>query len=339
MSEQNHAESPWDAETQAALTRALTLLQAGDVVAMPTETVYGLAGNALNPAAVERIFALKGRPKNDPLIVHVGNLEQAEALCSEFPEPLRKLALAFWPGPLTLLLPKNAAVSDLVTSGLPRVAVRMPNHPLALALLQGLDFPLAAPSANPFGYVSPTTAEHVRKQLGDKIPVILDGGPCQVGLESTIVGFDEGQVTVYRFGGIAREQLHVALGGPVKISDALTHQKASAEQQAQAAPGLLKSHYAPRKKLHFGDIDKWFDAYPRNKIGVISLRRIFPEVPRENQKILAIEGDLTKAARVLFAALRELDEDPKIEVILAQKFPDFGLGQAINDRLRRAAAN
>lgn len=314
---------------------AQILSQKGGVLAMPTETVYGLAGNALDEEAVHKIFALKGRPANDPLIVHLAHMDQVLDYAEEFPEPLRILAEAFWPGPLTLLLPKKACISDSVTSGLPRVALRVPAHPVAHALLQKLDFPLAAPSANPFGYISPTTSEHVWKQLGDKLPMILEGGPCQVGLESTIVGFDDGHVTVYRLGGISREQLHVKVG-PVKLSAKLSH--GIEEELAAAAPGMLKSHYAPLKPLHFGDIEPMFQRFAPESIGIISLRKIFKAIPRENQQILAIEGDMARAARNLFAALRSLDENPKIKVILAQKFPDFGLGCAINDRLQRASA-
>lgn len=311
------------------------LRQSGGVVAMPTETVYGLAGNALDPESVAQIFALKGRPANDPLIVHLAHIDQVLDYASEFPEPMRILAEAFWPGPLTLLLPKKSNIPDAVTSGLPRVALRIPAHPVAHALLQKLDFPLAAPSANPFGYISPTMSAHVAKQLGDRIPLILEGGPCQVGLESTIVGYDDGQVTVYRLGGIAREQLHVKVG-PVKFSAKLTH--GIEEELAAAAPGMLKSHYAPRKPLYFGDIEPMFPRFNPSKVGIVSLRKIFKAIPRENQQILAIEGDMARAARNLFAALRTLDENPQIEVILAQKFPDFGLGCAINDRLQRASA-
>lgn len=310
------------------------LARSGGVVGIPTETVYGLAGNALDPLAVEQIFALKGRPANDPLIVHIAHIDQVLDYATEFPEPLRILAEAFWPGPITLLLPKKEIIPDAVTSGLPRVALRIPAHPVTHALLQKLNFPLAAPSANPFGYISPTTSEHVRKQLGDKLPLILEGGSCDVGLESTIVGYDDGKVTVYRLGGIAREQLHVKVG-PVALSAKLTHGIDS--ELAAVAPGMLKSHYAPRKPLYFGDIEPMFKRFNPDKIGIVSLRKIFKAVPRKNQQILAIEGDMARAARGLFAALRSLDENPKIEVILAQKFPDFGLGCAINDRLKRAS--
>ena len=184
-----------------ALSTAIELLRRDEVVAIPTETVYGLAGNALYPKAIASIFEIKNRPRFDPLIVHASSVERLSQYANAFPEAARRLADQFMPGPLTLLLDKAAIIPDLVTAGSPRVALRVPNHPLTLSLLQQLDFPLAAPSANPFGYISPTTAQHVADQLGSQIPYILDGGPCQVGVESTIVGFEDGQAVVYRKGG------------------------------------------------------------------------------------------------------------------------------------------
>ncbi|MES2733756.1 MAG: L-threonylcarbamoyladenylate synthase, partial [Bacteroidota bacterium] len=180
------------------ISHAIDLLQQGEVVAIPTETVYGLAGNALNTKAVARIFSVKNRPTFDPLIIHTNSLEKVLQFVDEMPAQAKTLAQACWPGPLTLLLPRKDSIPDLVTSGLDTVAVRIPNHSLTLSLLEALEFPLAAPSANPFGYISPTTAEHVYNQLGKKIPYILDGGPCLVGIESTIVGFEDGEPTIYR---------------------------------------------------------------------------------------------------------------------------------------------
>jgi L-threonylcarbamoyladenylate synthase len=190
------------AQIETDIEKAKALLESGELVAIPTETVYGLAGNALNPDAVAKIFSVKNRPSFDPLIIHTDSLEKVRKFTLDIPAPLDRLAAHFWPGPLTLLLPKKPIVPDLVTSGLDTVAVRIPQHTLTLSLLEALDFPLAAPSANPFGYISPTTAAHVQDQLGDKIPYILDGGPSQVGLESTIVGLENGEVVVYRLGGL-----------------------------------------------------------------------------------------------------------------------------------------
>ena len=219
---------------------AKEFLEAGNVVGIPTETVYGLAGNALNPDAVLTIFRVKNRPSFDPLIVHTDSLTKLDQFVTSIPEPARLLADAFWPGPLTLLLPKRALISDLVTAGLTTVAVRIPNHPLTLALLRSLDFPLAAPSANPFGYISPTTAQHVADQLGDQIPYILDGGPAGVGIESTIVGFNDNKATVFRLGGMGLDQIEQIIG-PISVQ---THSTSNPK-----APGMLISHYAPRKPL------------------------------------------------------------------------------------------
>ena len=212
--------------------RAARLLAGGKLVAIPTETVYGLAANALDEYAVEQIFVTKGRPHFNPLIIHIGAKQELSKYVTEVPEMAQRLIDAFWPGPLTLLLPKKEIVPDLITASLPRVAVRMPNHPLTLQLLQSLDFPLAAPSANPFCYISPTRAVHVEQQIGEKIPYILDGGACEQGLESTIVGFEKGLPVVYRLGAITPEAIE-AVAGQIKI-----HQKVSVQP---VGPGMLPS--------------------------------------------------------------------------------------------------
>lgn len=310
------------------LNYAIQLLNAEAVVAIPTETVYGLAGNALSPRAVSTIFEVKNRPSFDPLIVHTSHLERISALATEMPEAARQLARRFMPGPLTLLLPRSGLIPDIVTAGSPRVAVRIPAHPLTQELLAALDFPLAAPSANPFGYISPTTARHVEDQLGDKIPYILDGGPCRVGLESTIVGFEDGQVVVYRKGGIAVEDIE-AVAGPVLVRP---HSSSN-----PAAPGMLKSHYAPSAPVVLGDIRRLLPRYPGKKAGTIAFRAPIPGIPEERQLVLSPAGDLAEAARNLFAGMRRLDAQG-LDVILAELLPEQGLGRAINDRLRRAAA-
>ena len=332
-------------KTGTDIPTAAHWLQQGDCVAIPTETVYGLAANALDPAAVLRIFEIKNRPAFDPLIVHVTDLNQAKRYAADFPAPLQLLAEKFWPGPLTLLVSKHDSIPDLVSSGLPRVALRAPAHPMAQALLRALPFPLAAPSANPFGYISPTTAQHVYDQLRDKIPYILDGGPSSIGLESTIVGFEDGQVSVYRLGGLPLETIEAAVG-PVRV---LLNQSSN-----PTAPGMLKSHYAPRKPLLDGrrwtvdggratvDGGRWtVDGRQwegnTKRIGVLTFQ---PRVhlPEHGLQIaLSESGDMSEAAQNLFAALRSLDE-ADIDVIFAEFVPDTGLGRAINDRLRRAAA-
>ncbi len=309
------------------LAQAAAALNAGEVVAIPTETVYGLAGNALNDDAVLKIFSVKERPFFDPLIVHTYSIEAAEQWVEDIPDAARLLFQTFSPGPITILLKKKSTISDLVTSGLPEVAIRIPDHPLALELLKQCNLPLAAPSANPFGYISPTTAQHVFDQLQGKISSIIDGGACRVGVESTIVGFEGKKIIVYRLGGLSVESIEKVVG---KVSV----QKHSSSNPK--APGLLKSHYAPRKPLILTELnDAVFSFYKNKKIGVLRFSDVSPNVA--HQEILSPEKNLEEAAKKLFATLRYLDT-LDIDFILAERFPDEGLGRAINDRLSRAAA-
>lgn len=316
-------------EVGTDISKASTYLKQGQLVAIPTETVYGLAGNALDVKAVSSIFETKNRPSFDPLILHVASLEQVNSFVTAFPEKLKRLAEAFWPGPLTVLLPRKASVPDLVTSGLDRVAVRVPNHPLTLALLAQLDFPLAAPSANPFGYISPTQAGHVAAQLGTQIPYILDGGACAVGLESTIVGMEEEQVVIYRLGGLDISEIE-SLVGPVIVQ---AHSSSN-----PSAPGQLASHYAPRKPFVLGDLTELVPQLVQQgkKVGVLSFSTHFPSLSADRQVILSASQDLKEAAQRLFMAMRLLDESDA-ELIVAEFVPEIGLGRAINDRLKRAA--
>lgn len=313
------------------LEEAAAWLNRGEVIAIPTETVYGLAGNAFDLEAVTKIYKVKNRPFFNPLIVHCANLAQIKQLVTEFPDAAKRLASVFWPGPMTLLLPKRPEISDLVTAGSPLVAVRIPQHGLTHELLGMLNFPLAAPSANPFGYVSPTTAQHVANQLGDQIPYILDGGSCQIGLESTIIGFDKpGTVTVYRLGGISVEDLMRATGYKVEIH---TH-----ENLHPIASGMLENHYAPGKRLYIGNSINQLPAELRDsRIGAIRFHTHSPELPKDHQFLLSFDGSLEQAAKNLFLALRTLD-GVDFDCILAEPLPDEGLGKAINDRLRRASA-
>jgi L-threonylcarbamoyladenylate synthase len=311
------------------IDKAAELLKTGKLVAIPTETVYGLAGNALNEEAILEIFKVKKRPKFDPLIAHTDSLEKVKNYVKHIPDMALKLADAFWPGPLTILLEKQEYIPDLLTSGLSAVAVRMPNHPLTSALLKQLEFPLAAPSANPFGYVSPTSAQHVEDQLGAKIPYILDGGPCTIGIESTIIGFGENEKPIiYRLGGKKIEDIE-AVTGKVKLK--INH------SSDPMAPGMLKSHYAPSKRVVIGKLDLLVDRFKNRNFGIISYYKKHETIPEENQIILSSSMDLNEAARNLFSALRIMDQK-NVEMILTEKFPDEGLGQAINDRLKRAAS-
>lgn len=308
-----------------SIDEAKQLLTAGEVVGIPTETVYGLAGNALSPDAVLKIFEAKQRPHFDPLIVHVHSIAEVTKYAVEIPAKAQALMQCFMPGPLTVLLKKQSIIPDLVTSGLDTVAIRVPQHPLALQLLQQLTFPLAAPSANPFGYISPTTAQHVYDQLQGIIPYILNGGATTVGVESTIVGFEGDDVIVYRVGGLAVEEIE-AVVGKVHIN--------TNESSNPKTPGALKSHYAPKKPLVLGDATQLPTG---KKIAVIAFDTYIDGIPHNQQILLSPTGDLTEAAKNLFAAMRTLDNSDA-DIIFAVRFPNEGLGRAINDRLKRAGA-
>lgn len=310
-----------------SIQEAKALLQNGDVVAIPTETVYGLAANALNATAVAKIFEAKNRPFFDPLIVHVASVEDAEKYVQAIPAPLLRLMQTFSPGPLTVLLKKKDIIPDIVTSGLDTVGIRIPNHPLTLALLAELDFPLCAPSANPFGYVSPTSAQHVFNQLADRIPYILDGGKCSVGVESTIVGMEDNEVVVYRLGGIAIEEIE-KIAGKVKLT--------ISQGSNPKAPGMLDVHYAPSTLLHIGDVRSLATQFQALRLGLISFSDAYPDYPFIQRNVLSPTGNLNEAAANLFEALRSFD-GKNIDIIIAETFPEEGLGRAINDRLRRAS--
>jgi L-threonylcarbamoyladenylate synthase len=313
------------AEIGKDINKAKYLLEQGELVAIPTETVYGLAGNALSNEAVIRIFQVKERPQFDPLIVHVPHIEAARNYVRHIPQQAETLAGRFWPGPLTLLLEKKERIPDLVTSGLDTVGIRCPDHSLTTSLLAILDFPLAAPSANPFGYVSPTTPQHVNDQLGNKIAYILDGGSCPIGIESTILGFENQEPVVYRLGGLSIEKIESIIGKVAIQAHSTSNPK---------APGQLKSHYAPAKRMILGNMEDLLQKYPAHCSAILTFEKNYHS---PHQYILSPSGSLEEAAQHLFAALRMLDRMP-VEVILAEPVPDHGLGRAINDRLARAAA-
>ena len=313
------------AEIGKDIRKAKQLLEAGELVAIPTETVYGLAANALNVSAVTKIFEVKNRPEFDPLIVHVPDLSHASLYVEEIPDLAKTLAERFWPGPLTLVVKRRNIIPDLVTSGLDTVGIRCPDHALTQELLQAVDFPLAAPSANPFGYVSPTTPHHVNEQLGNRIAYILDGGACEVGIESTIVGFENSVPVIYRMGGLSLERIETIIG---KV------QMNAYSSSSPKAPGQLKSHYAPRKKVILGNIIDLLKDYPLQRAALLTFKN---DLQAPHQFILSPSGNLEEAAQRLFTALRTLDKMP-IDVILAEPVPNVGLGRAINDRLQRASA-
>ena len=304
------------AEIGNDIQKAKEILTNSGLVSIPTETVYGLAANAFDTDAILKIFSAKNRPTFDPLIVHTDSLAKIEPFTRNIPIKALALAEKFWPGALTLLLEKTPQIPDIVTSGLRKVAVRVPAHPLALDLLSQLEFPLAAPSANPFGYVSPTTARHVNDQLGEKINYILDGGDCDIGIESTIVGFEDDKAIVYRLGGLSIDDIEKVIGN-VKIMPHSTSQPKS--------PGQLKSHYAPKKKIVIGNISELLIKYNEKNIGILSFQKQYPEVAKEKQIQLSVEGNINDAAKNLFGALRKLDT-VKIDIVLTEFVPNEGLG-------------
>jgi L-threonylcarbamoyladenylate synthase len=309
--------------------KAAEIIRRGGLVAFPTETVYGLGADAFNPIAVARIFEVKRRPYFDPLIVHVSDPADLNKLVIKIPSNATKLIERFWPGPLTVVLLKKEVVPDIITAGLSTVAIRMPKHPMALSLIEKANCPIAAPSANPFGYLSPTTAEHVRDQLGDQIDFILDGGPCEVGVESTILSFSEGKSKLLRPGGVPLEEIE-SLIGTVEVSPV--------EEGRPAAPGMLPRHYAPRTPIVLDWDEKNFNSKKGKKIGLLAFQEPKCSVKFRHVEILSKKGDIREAAANLFAAIRRLDE-LSLDLILAEPIPEVGLGRAIMDRLRRASTH
>lgn len=310
--------------TPENLERAAQIIRSGGLVAFPTETVYGLGANALEATAAAKIFEAKRRPSFDPLIVHVSDRNMLLQVVQEVPTLAEKLMEHFWPGPLTLVLPKSERVPGIVTSGLPTVAVRMPAHPVALELIRRAGVPVAAPSANPFGYLSPTRAEHVERMLGERVDLILNGGSTEFGVESTIVLLAEKPVLL-RHGAVALEELEKVLGS-------LELQVGNSEKPL--VPGQLPQHYAPSTPIHIAPPE----AVPleiRKKVGYLA----FQQVPKGFKvvKVLSPTGNLLEAAAHLFEALHQLDRLGLL-AIYAEPVPEEGLGRAIMDRLRRASS-
>jgi L-threonylcarbamoyladenylate synthase len=310
------------------LAQAAAILDGGGLVAFGTETVYGLGADAFNARAVARVFAAKQRPSFDPLIVHLAEAGQLSRVAEDPRGLARRLAPRFWPGPLTLVLPKLPVVPDLVSAGLPTVGVRVPQSPAARALLAACKNPIAAPSANLFGRVSPTTAQHVLEQLDGRIEAVLDAGPCAVGLESSILSLVEEPPALLRPGAVTLEMLAQALG-PVALADG--------PQARPQAPGQLPRHYAPRTPLSLVEPDPGFAPPAGERAGLLCL--VPPVAPQRFAAValLAVDGGLEEAAANLFACLRSLDE-LKLDRIYAQAVPEQGLGRAIMNRLKRAAA-
>ena len=327
------------------LQKAATILRTGGLVAFPTETVYGLGADALNRAAVEKIFRAKQRPGWDPLIVHVRDLAMAETLAQDVPATFQQLAGVFWPGPLTLVVKKTARVPDAVTAGRPNVALRMPRHPVAAMLLAEAGLPIAAPSANQFGRSSPTRAEHVVADLGKRVDLILDAGPTLLGVESTVLDLTQSPPAILRPGGVTREQLEAVIG-PVTLAPSVADELA---RQGLAGPGMTKQHYAPhgRVELFEGDLPAVTDRLSAraaelrqrgHRVAALVSDEMLPAVEPVAELVASFGawGDWEKLAKRLFAAFRVFDSQGAV-VILCVLPPAEGIGLAVRDRLQRAA--
>lgn len=309
------------------LLKASEILNREELVAIPTETVYGLAGNIYSDTAIKKIFEMKKRPFFNPLIVHIHSVEQVKDLAVDFPEKAQQLAKVFWPGSLTLILPKNDTVPDLITAGNNTVGIRMPDHALTLELLKNLPFPLAAPSANPFTYISPTKAQHVKNYFDGKLEMVLDGGNCANGIESTIVGFENDEPVVYRLGSISTEEIEKVIGN-VSVRNN--------KEQAPNAPGMLEKHYSPRTKTYLvQDITDFIKQHPEKKIGLLLHSTNHKNFNVSNVIYLTKTGNLKEAASNLYSAMHKMDQ-LDLDMIIAQRLPNYDLGQSINDRLERA---
>ena len=310
------------------IQKAIALLTNEELVAIPTETVYGLAGNIFSEKAIKSIFETKKRPFFNPLIVHISSVDKLETIVSEVPEKAKLLAKTFWPGSMTLVLKKQKNIPDMITAGKDTVAVRVPNHPLTLELLQKLPFPLAAPSANPFSSISPTKPAHVERYFKNDIKMVLDGGACKNGIESTIIGFENGEPIIYRLGALSLEDI-VAVVGKVEIKNK--------KEESPDAPGMLDKHYSPSTfTVLTSDITLEIKKYSTKKIGVLAFNATFKTDAIFAEIVLSTTSDLQEAASKLYDALHELDS-LNLDVIIAEKLPETGLGKSINDRLQRAA--
>jgi L-threonylcarbamoyladenylate synthase len=306
------------------INKAASFLIEGQPVAIPTETVYGLAANALNPDAVIKIYEVKNRPSFNPLIVHTHSIAEVKKMVTHITPEAMQLMVAFWPGPISFLLPRNLdIIPDIVCAGLPQMAIRIPSNPLTLELLKQIPFPLCAPSANTFGYVSPTTAQHVWHGLQGSIPYILDDGPCQIGIESTIIECLNDKIIMHRQGGVTEQDIASITSLPIITGWSLNKKPTTS--------GQLKSHYATHTPLILDNIEKNISLHINKKIAVISLSKKYAQV---DSFTLSDSGNLSEAAKNVFALLRQLDGN--YDVILSERMPNHGLGIAINDRLHRA---
>lgn len=311
----------------ADLIYAKELLEKGDIIAIPTETVYGLAGNALNEDAIIKIFDTKKRPFYNPLIVHISSKEKIDELAEEIPQIAYKLADKFWPGSLTMILKKKPHIPNIVTGGKDTVAIRIPNHPMTLSLLNQLDFPLAAPSANPFGTISPTQSIHVKNYFEDDIKLILDGGTCEKGMESTIIGFENEKVILYRHGAIPIEEIEL-LAGEMQYN--------ISENNAPMAPGMLSKHYAPTTfTIATTNLLDTIELYPNIKMGIVAFKNYTLNQKEIKLELITNNDNLEEAAKNFYAALHRLDNE-NLDLIIIERPPFQSIGKTINDRIDRA---
>ncbi|MBU3011049.1 threonylcarbamoyl-AMP synthase [Polaribacter vadi] len=310
------------------IQNAIAILTNEELVAIPTETVYGLAGNIFSEKAIKSIFETKKRPFFNPLIVHIPSADKLETIVSEVPKKARILADKFWPGSMTLVLKKHESIPDLITAGKDTVAVRVPNHTTTISLLKQLPFPLAAPSANPFNNISPTKPEHVERYFKNDIKMVLDGGTCKNGIESTIIGFENNEPIIYRLGALALEEIEAVIG-KIEIKNK--------KEENPDAPGMLDKHYSPLTTtiLTTSIVDE-IEQHPNKKIGVLTLNSSFKSDKISAEIILSTSSNLEEAASKLYDALHQLDHQ-NLDIILVEKMPDFGLGKSMNDRLQRAS--
>lgn len=310
------------------IQKAVTILTNEELVAIPTETVYGLAGNIFSEKAIKNIFETKKRPFFNPLIVHIASVDALNTIVSEVPKKAEILANAFWPGAMTLVLKKNKNIPDIITAGKDTVAVRIPNHPVTLELLKQLPFPLAAPSANPFNSISPTKPEHVENYFKNDISQILDGGACKNGIESTIIGFENEEPIIYRLGALSVEKIETVVG---KVAIKNT------KEENPDAPGMLNKHYAPlTQTILTTNIAQEILKHTTKKIGLLTYNASYKSDKITAEIILSATSSLEEAASKLYDALHQLDH-LNLDIIIVEKLPEFGLGKSINDRLQRAA--
>ena len=310
-----------------SIKESINNLKKGKIVVIPTETVYGLGVNALDQDAVDKVFKLKKRPYYDPLICHTDSINKVKEFVKTFPRKAEILAKNFWPGPLTILLEKKKIIPDITTSKLKRVGFRIPNNKLTLGVLEKINFPVAAPSANPFGYISPTLPKHILNMFKNDISYILDDGGCSVGIESTIVGFENKKTLVYRVGGITIEKLEKVIGKVEIFEKNIIFPKSS---------GMLKNHYSPKKDLIIGEIRTLIKKYKNYKIGILSYNKYYEGINLKNQIILSKNLNLEEASRNLYKSLHLLD-NMNVDLILTSLLPNHDIGKSINDRIIKAS--